>query len=178
MIVVGGGRKKGGKKPKVKEPEGVKDEFEIDITLINKFGFLKISPPLNKESLDGKINQLTELKAKYEKEGEERLKEEEEKLGEGVLQEEEVEEVKPRERNDDEEGPRRGGRGGRGFRGGRGGYRGGDRPQTQGGRGGRRDNRDRDEYQDDEDEGYAYTETIHNKQGRRVNKKENLDQND
>jgi hypothetical protein len=91
-MVVGGGRKKGGKKPKVKDSEQAKEEFEIDITLINKFGFLKISPPLNKESLDGKITQLTELKAKYEKEGEERLREEEEKLGEGVLEEEEVQE--------------------------------------------------------------------------------------
>ena len=54
MVVVGGG-KKGAKKQKKKEKQfEIEVPFNIDITMINKFGFLKISPPLNKESLDTK----------------------------------------------------------------------------------------------------------------------------
>jgi hypothetical protein len=52
---------------------------------------LKVSPPLNKESLDAKITELKTKMDTYIKEGEEKLKEEEEKLGEGALLEEEVE---------------------------------------------------------------------------------------
>lgn len=99
-----------------------------------------MSPPLDKESLDSKIKELSEKHSAFEKEGELRLKEEEDKLAEGTLEEEDHH-YERRERNgDDEDYPRRGGRGGRGgfrgTRGGRGGYRGGsDRPQTEGGRG-------------------------------------------
>jgi hypothetical protein len=34
--------------------------------MINKFGFLKISPPLNKEALDAKIKELEEKRVKYD----------------------------------------------------------------------------------------------------------------
>lgn len=68
-LMVVGGKKKGGKKPKAAKETEANEEFQIDITLINKFGFLKISPPLNKESLDSKINELTEKRAVYEREG-------------------------------------------------------------------------------------------------------------
>lgn len=69
----------------------VEDPFKIDIALIHEFGFLKVSPPLNKESLDAKITELEGKLDTYTKEGEARLKEEEEKLGEGLLPEEEEE---------------------------------------------------------------------------------------
>lgn len=85
MIRVGGKKKgKTVKKHKVKDFE-VEEAFKIDITAINKFGFLKISPPLDKESLDAKIKELTEKKEDYQKRGEERLKEEEERLAEGQI---------------------------------------------------------------------------------------------
>lgn len=94
MIRVGGKKKgKTGKKHKVKDFE-VEEAFKIDITAINKFGFLKISPPLDKESLDAKIKELTEKKEDYQKRGEERLKEEEVKLAEGQIDKEEFEEQK------------------------------------------------------------------------------------
>jgi len=83
MIKVGG-KKKGKKEKKSKAKDFEMEEaFKIDITAINKFGFLKISPPLNKESLDSKLTELTEKKEDYQKRGEERLKEEEERLAEG-----------------------------------------------------------------------------------------------
>lgn len=125
-----GGKKKGKGQKKAKAAFEVEEAFKIDITAINKFGFLKVSPPLDKESLDSKIKELTEKMENFEKEGEIRLKEEEDKLiNEGVLVEDE--EPEKQERRDDDE-YRRGGRGG--FRGGRGG-RGGLRTQTEGGRG-------------------------------------------
>ena len=37
----------------------VKEAFNIDISIINKFGFLKVSPPLGPGDLEGKINELT-----------------------------------------------------------------------------------------------------------------------
>jgi len=49
-----------GKKPKVnkKKDFDVEEAFNIDITTINKFSFLKISPPLNKETLEAKLKEL------------------------------------------------------------------------------------------------------------------------
>jgi len=79
-----GGKKKGGKKPKQRQEDDEVDMFSnIDISLLNLFGFLKVSPPLNKETLAPKI---TELKAKldfFNQEGEKRLKEEEDKVMSG-----------------------------------------------------------------------------------------------
>lgn len=74
MIQVG--RQKKGKKPK-KEKQNVivQDVFDIDISVIHKFGFLKVSPPLSGEDLDVKIKEVTELKKKYFEDGEKRLTE-------------------------------------------------------------------------------------------------------
>lgn len=143
--------------------------------MINKFSFLKISPPLNKESLDTKLKELQEKLVNYEREGEARLKEEEDKLNDGEL----VEDEEP-EREDHDDYPRRGGRGGfRGSRGGRGNDRGGrggrGRPTTEGGNrreGYRGQDRDEEVYEEDDDDKH-YSEPIHNKV-KRSNKKENL----
>lgn len=52
--------------------------FNIDISVINKFGFLKVSPPLSGEDLDVKIKEVLELKTKFFDDGEKRLKDESE----------------------------------------------------------------------------------------------------
>lgn len=85
-----GGKKKGRKekKEKVRQDE-TEYPFKIDIALIHEFGFLKVSPPLDKESLDAKLTELEGKLANYIKDGEARLKEEEEKLEEGELIEDE-----------------------------------------------------------------------------------------
>lgn len=173
MLKVGG--KKKGKGPKKVKASETEEAFKIDILAINKFGFLKVSPPLDKESLDTKIQELTEKLAKYKTDGEQRLRDEEEKLLNLTEPAEEEEEKVTTRRDEEDDGSYRRGRGG--FRGGRGG-RGGFRPNTEGGRRGGRQQREEETYQDDDDEGYAYTETIHNKQNRRANRKENLEANE
>jgi hypothetical protein len=71
------GRQKKGKKPKKdKQNVIVTDVFDIDISVINKFGFLKVSPPLSGEDLDVKIKEVQELKAKYIEDGDKRLNDE------------------------------------------------------------------------------------------------------
>lgn len=55
-----GGKKKGGKGQKKAKAQDVEEAFNIDINAINKFGFLKVSPPLDKDSLDTKIKELSE----------------------------------------------------------------------------------------------------------------------
>lgn len=89
LIQVGG--KKKGKKDKKTKPKDfdIEDPFKIDIALIHEFGFLKVSPPLNKESLDAKLTELEGKLSHYVKDGEAKLKEEEEKLDEGLLVEDE-----------------------------------------------------------------------------------------
>jgi hypothetical protein len=70
MIKVGGDRKKGGKKPKIVKETEEQDIFNnIDISLLNLFGFLKISPPQKKEDLAGKIEEISSKKVFYETEG-------------------------------------------------------------------------------------------------------------
>lgn len=121
-----GGKKKVKKEKKVKDFD-IEDPFKIDIALIHEFGFLKVSPPLNKESLETKLTELEGKLSNYVKDGEGKLKEEEDKLDEGVI--DEVEGHHYDEGNDRERGGYRGGRGGRGgFRGGRGGNKYSDRP--------------------------------------------------
>jgi len=44
--------------------------------VINKFGFLKVSPPLSGEDLDVKIKEVNELKTKFFEDGEKRMKDE------------------------------------------------------------------------------------------------------
>ncbi len=51
-----GRKKKGGEKKK--KTVIVQEAFNIDINTINKFGYLKVSPPLGAESLDDKIKEL------------------------------------------------------------------------------------------------------------------------
>lgn len=51
MIQIGGGHRKGGKKPKVRAVEEEQEDVfkNIDISILNLFGFLKTSPPLDKD---------------------------------------------------------------------------------------------------------------------------------
>jgi hypothetical protein len=79
MVVVGG-KKKGGKKPKKEKDVVTVEVFNIDFTVINKFAFLKVSPPLAPIELDAKINELTKKREVYLKEGEEKLALEEDRL--------------------------------------------------------------------------------------------------
>ncbi len=59
-----GGKPKGGPKPKKAKVYEQEDLFSnIDISLLNLFGFLKVSPPMEKEHLEPKI---TELQGKLE----------------------------------------------------------------------------------------------------------------
>jgi hypothetical protein len=55
-LVIGGKKKKAGKKPK----EQVVDHFSIDIGAVSKFSFLKISPPLGTADLEPKVKELTD----------------------------------------------------------------------------------------------------------------------
>jgi hypothetical protein len=55
----------------------VLEVFNIDISFINKFGFLKISPPLGKDDLEAKIKEISEKRDYYITEGEKRLLEDE-----------------------------------------------------------------------------------------------------
>ena len=55
MVKVGG-KKKGGKKPKAKNTNvQVEEAFNIDFAIINKFGFLKVSPPMGPTDLETKV---------------------------------------------------------------------------------------------------------------------------
>lgn len=158
-----GGRKKGGKKPKASKPEEPVDVFSnIDISILNLFGFLKVSPPMNKDALEAKITELKGREEFFNAEGIKRLKEEEEQVMQGTF--EEPEEEEKHVHFDD----RRGGRGGRGaFRGGR------------GGRGGARGGAERRRRDDDDDEVYHSSgdedQRVSQKLAKRPsNKKENL----
>lgn len=53
----------------------VEHAFNIDIAVINKFGFLKVSPPLGTEDLEQKIKELEEKREYFIKEGERKLAE-------------------------------------------------------------------------------------------------------
>lgn len=58
MLVVGGKKKGKGKSKKVAQPPSEKEIFNIDINTINKFGLLKVSPPMKAEDLEGKVKEL------------------------------------------------------------------------------------------------------------------------
>ncbi len=77
MIKIGGGGKKGGKKPKIKAGAAEEQEDDafrsIDISLLNLFGFLKVSPPMEKAQLDPKITELEGRLKYFTEEGEKRL---------------------------------------------------------------------------------------------------------
>ena len=97
MIRVGGGKKgKGGNRKQNKYEEDEEDVFtNIDISILNLFGFIKISPPLQKDALEPKIKELSDKLNFFIEEGEKKLKEEEEKVLSGTfVEEEETEESK------------------------------------------------------------------------------------
>lgn len=126
------GKKRKGKKPKAKDV--AEDVFNIDIVVVQKFGFLKVSPPIAPEDLEDKIKELNEKKEYYQTEGEKILKEEEEdfkKSLEAPVQEPSKEEETKETTEDAEERPRRDNN-----RGGRGGYGRGGRGNNRGNRGG------------------------------------------
>mmetsp|Transcript_35906 Transcript_35906/g.48629 ORF Transcript_35906/g.48629 Transcript_35906/m.48629 type:complete len:165 (+) Transcript_35906:1489-1983(+) len=126
MMQLGQGKKRKGKKPKAKDI--AEDVFNIDIVVVQKFGFLKVSPPIAPEDLEDKIKELNDKKHHYLTEGEKFLKEEEEEFKKSleapVVETPQEEETKETAENA-EDRPRnnRGGRGGYG-RGGRGNNRG------------------------------------------------------
>jgi len=72
MTSVGGNKGKKGKKSNIKS-KVVSKSFNIDFAVINKFGLVKVSPPIAAEDLDHKISELTERKNLFTKEGEETL---------------------------------------------------------------------------------------------------------
>ena len=47
----------------------MEEAFNIDVTMINKFAFLKANPPIGAEDLEEKITELKEKREKYETEG-------------------------------------------------------------------------------------------------------------
>lgn len=61
LFTVGGGNKgKKGKKQKNQQKQEATDSFQIDFTVINKFGVVRISPPSSPEGLDAKIEELVQ----------------------------------------------------------------------------------------------------------------------
>ena len=66
-VQIGGKKKNKGKKPK--EKAQVEEAFNIDVTVINKFAFLKANPPIGAEDLEEKIKELKEKRDKYQGEG-------------------------------------------------------------------------------------------------------------
>lgn len=176
VIRVGGkGKGKGGQKKRDDRDDEVDVFSNIDISILNLFGFLKVSPPLDKAALDPKIQELQEKFTYYNTEGEKLLKDEEDKLMAGELTEE-PEEIKE---SGDDDNYRRGGRGGRGgFRGGRGG-RGGYRTGTAGGdkRPPRKNDEDNDVYISSDDEAQRVSKKP-NAGKRADNKKEDLNVDD
>lgn len=73
IMIGGGGKKKKGKKPK--KDVIVTEVFNLDISVIGKFSFLKVSPPLGLNDLDSKIDELKTLRDKFVQDGEAKLKE-------------------------------------------------------------------------------------------------------
>jgi hypothetical protein len=61
MFVGGGGKGKKGKKNKQhaqKQSEPSTEKFAIDFHMINKFGLIRVSPPVSAEQLDPKIEEI------------------------------------------------------------------------------------------------------------------------
>jgi ribosomal protein L15 len=73
-LQVGGGRGKKGKKAR-KEHHAETAAFNIDITTINKFGIVMVSPPTNPDELVDKIAEITKKKAQLEETGAKELEE-------------------------------------------------------------------------------------------------------
>ena len=147
MIQIGGkkGKPKG---KKAKQNVVVTEVFNLDIQVISKFSFLKISPPLEPSELEAKIKELKDAKDNYIQEGEKKMADVQEN---GV--EEEQEEEKEEVQKEDGKGRDRGD-----YRGGRGGYK------KEGGRGKRQEF-----YEEEEEE-----ERQPKKQAHRANRQEDL----
>lgn len=74
IIKIGGTKKTNKGKKEKKEPH--EDyEFNIDITVIKKFGFIQISPPISLDDIDNKIAEINKRKSWYTENGEIKLKE-------------------------------------------------------------------------------------------------------
>lgn len=95
-VVQVGGKQKNNRAPRKKHQEEQEDIFSnIDISLLNLFGFLKVSPPMEKEALEPKIAELTAKLEHFTAEGIRRLDEEEEQVLSGKVEDpEEQEEAK------------------------------------------------------------------------------------
>lgn len=73
LFTVGGGNKgKKGKKQKTQQKEAT-DSFQIDFTVINKFGLVRISPPSAPSGLDAKIEELIQNQKDLKAAGEQKL---------------------------------------------------------------------------------------------------------
>lgn len=70
FTIVGGGKKNKGKKQKEVTYE---DIFNFDVVQIQKFGLVQISPPMNAEDLDKKINEINARSSWYEENGKTKL---------------------------------------------------------------------------------------------------------
>lgn len=70
FTTVGGGKKNKGKKQKEVQYE---DIFNFDIVLIQKFGFIGISPPMNAGDLDKKIEEISKKNTWFEENGKGKL---------------------------------------------------------------------------------------------------------
>lgn len=158
IIKIGGNKKTNKGKKDKKEPH--EDyEFNIDITVIKKFGFIQISPPISLDDIDNKIAEINKRKSWYTENGEIKLKETIEELRKLNEQQSKEETKKPEEADDgvvfDSRGRGRGGRGGKG-RGGRGGYGEGEanRGRGRGGRGGKQELRIRNEFEGDSEDDF------------------------
>ena len=67
---VGGGKKNKGKKQKEVQYE---DIFKFDVVIVQKFGLIGVSPPMNAEDLDLKIEAIGKKQTWYEDNGKTKL---------------------------------------------------------------------------------------------------------
>lgn len=173
MVRIGGGKKKG-KKPKQQAVEEY--EFNVDIMVIQKFGLIQISPPINLDEIDSKVAEIQKKQAWYNENGVHKMKETIEELR---RQNEQIakEETKNKDEADDgvvfESRGRGRGRGGRGGGGrGRGGFE--DRGRGRGSGRGRQDFRIKSEFEGDSDDDYAAPTQTKTQQNKRKQKAEDL----
>ena len=87
VTIIGGmGGKKKGKKAKVTQPGEFKS-FNIDFSLIGKFGLVKVSPPISPDDLEKKVEELTKKKDDLFNQGEEVLKKDQNELAKYIEKE-------------------------------------------------------------------------------------------
>jgi hypothetical protein len=74
MVQVGGGKGKKGKKPKTQSKLSDQPKaWQLEFSMMNKFGTVHVSPPTAPEHLDTKINELNLKMNKFISEGSEIL---------------------------------------------------------------------------------------------------------